>query len=88
MYYFFFCLSFRPEIGDTVTVKYEDEEAWARGVVVNTTEKGYVCALIDYGVIVSSNDVRELADTYKNIPEFTCVCRTDEENVKKIQQVR
>lgn len=64
---------------------FEEEDTWSRAIVISKSDGMYVCALIDYGTITITNQIKKLPAVYETIPEFTCVCETDVESVKKIQ---
>ncbi|XP_018328089.1 uncharacterized protein LOC108738948 isoform X2 [Agrilus planipennis] len=59
-------------VGDLVVVNYE--ESYARGRIVEIKDKRFKVALIDYGTILETKDVKKLPSEFYKIPEFTCVC--------------
>lgn len=63
----------------------EGEDKWVRGLICEIKNQEYICALIDYGVTQSCNKIRKLPEKYINIPDFSCLCKTDSNNLKKIQ---
>lgn len=76
-------------MGDLVAVEKKDEEGdkWVRGLIAEVKNGEYSCALIDYGITQVSREVRKLPNKYINIPDFTCVCKTDPQSLKTIEAV-
>lgn len=78
-----------PQLGDLVAVEKNDEEdeKWVRGLVAEIKNNEYLCALIDYGVTQLCREVKQLPKKYIDIPNFTCLCKTDSESLKQIEAV-
>lgn len=79
--------SFKPCVGDLVAANTADD-GLVRGIVLNTLNDEYECALIDYGTIQKVSDVRALPEKYMNIPEFVCECKVDPEIIKDLENVK
>lgn len=80
-------LIFRPKLSDIVAVFKADEEKWVRGLIYEIKNNEYKCALIDYGVTQTCYEVRKLPEKYVTVPEFACLCKTDANNLKQIEEV-
>ncbi|KAF2900386.1 hypothetical protein ILUMI_05809 [Ignelater luminosus] len=75
--------SYKPNVGDLVAVLKEDD-LYARSIILSNLNNKYECALIDYGVIISVDQVCCLPDKYKDIPEFACECKADSQTVREL----
>lgn len=80
---------FSPKIGDTVAVFREDsdETNWVRGLVLSIKGNKYDLALIDYGIIVTSEKIYPLEKEFEDIVEFSCLCKVDSQYMQEIVEV-
>lgn len=67
-------------------MKRESQE-WVRGIVLSTTNNKYKCALIDFGVILETDQICKLNSKYENIVEFAFLVEVKEEFIPTIKQV-
>lgn len=72
-----------------MAIEKTDEEGnkWVRGLISEIKNGEYKCALVDYGITQLCHQVRKLLQKYTGIPDFSCVCKTDPETLKKIEAV-
>lgn len=68
--------NFNAKIGDYCFGLRSSGDEWARGKVLDKTAKGYVMALVDYGLKETVQEVRPMSEAMLNIPSFAIKAET------------
>ncbi|KAF5291348.1 hypothetical protein FQA39_LY03499 [Lamprigera yunnana] len=74
---------FVPRVGDLIAA--ETSDGCVRCIVMETLNKKYKCALVDYGTVQIVEIVHPLPDKYKNIPEFAVECKVSSSVLQKLK---
>lgn len=80
-------LNFAPALGDMIAAFYDKEDTYVRGIVNNIVNNNYTCSLIDFGVLITTTNIRPLLQKFIEIPEFACFVTGSAEDIKEIKKV-